>query len=98
MAVEADWPDAYRVNRYVRRVSDDTDANAALSGFKRLERFLLLLRDNDQLAGPLKRPRLQRAIGVIYLPETERMSRCNPRSTKRSRSVERSLGRQRRID
>ena len=39
-----------------------------------LERFLLLLRDKEQLAGPLKPPRLQRAIGVIYLPETERMS------------------------
>ena len=26
LAVEADWPDAYRVNRYVRGVSDDVDA------------------------------------------------------------------------
>src|SRR5215208_3197850 len=35
VAVEADWPDAYRVNRYVRGESDDPDARAALSGFKR---------------------------------------------------------------
>src|SRR6187549_2720329 len=28
VAVEADWPDAYRVNRYVRGGSDDRDANA----------------------------------------------------------------------
>src|SRR5215211_3116466 len=27
VAVEADWPDAYRVNRYVRGESDDRDAN-----------------------------------------------------------------------
>ena len=28
--VEADWPDAYRVNRYVRGASDDLDAAEAL--------------------------------------------------------------------
>src|SRR5881628_2711109 len=30
VAVEADWPDAFRVNRYVRGLSDDKDANQAL--------------------------------------------------------------------
>jgi erythromycin esterase-like protein/predicted phosphoribosyltransferase len=35
VAVEADWPDAYRVNRYVRGASDDADASEALSDFKR---------------------------------------------------------------
>src|SRR3712207_1924945 len=35
VAVEADWPDAYRVNRYVRGRSDDTDAREALGGFRR---------------------------------------------------------------
>ena len=30
VAVEADWPDAWRVNRYVRGLSGDVDANAAL--------------------------------------------------------------------
>jgi erythromycin esterase-like protein len=34
VAVEADWPDAYRVNRYVRAMSDDADAIEALAGFK----------------------------------------------------------------
>ncbi len=33
VAVEADWPDAYRVNRYVMGRSCDRDANAALSDF-----------------------------------------------------------------
>jgi erythromycin esterase-like protein len=35
VAVEADWPDAYRVYRYVRGQSTDTDAVEALGGFKR---------------------------------------------------------------
>ena len=34
VAVEADWPDAYRVNRYVRAMSNDNDATEALEGFK----------------------------------------------------------------
>jgi erythromycin esterase-like protein len=40
VAVEADWPDAYRVNRYVRGESDDPDANAALSGFERFPTWM----------------------------------------------------------
>jgi erythromycin esterase-like protein len=40
VAVEADWPDAYRVNRYVRDVSDDADAVEALSGFKRFPAWM----------------------------------------------------------
>jgi erythromycin esterase-like protein/predicted phosphoribosyltransferase len=35
VAVEADWPDAYRVNRFVRAVNDDADAEEALSDFRR---------------------------------------------------------------
>ena len=35
VAVEADWPDAYRVNRYVRGVGDDTSPEEALGDFKR---------------------------------------------------------------
>ena len=31
VAVEADWPDAYRVNRYVRGTVDDADATEALA-------------------------------------------------------------------
>src|SRR6267142_5118573 len=29
VAVEADWPDAYRVNRYVRGMNEDIDATEA---------------------------------------------------------------------
>jgi erythromycin esterase-like protein len=35
VAVEADWPDAYRVNRYVRGASEDAEAIDALSDFER---------------------------------------------------------------
>jgi erythromycin esterase-like protein len=40
VAVEADWPDAYRVNRYVRGVGSDTDAVEALAGFKRFPAWM----------------------------------------------------------
>jgi erythromycin esterase-like protein/adenine/guanine phosphoribosyltransferase-like PRPP-binding protein len=40
VAVEADWPDAYRVNRYVRGVSDDVDAIEALSDFRRFPTWM----------------------------------------------------------
>jgi erythromycin esterase-like protein len=40
VAVEADWPDAYRVDRYVRGASDDADAVEALAGFKRFPTWM----------------------------------------------------------
>lgn len=40
VAVEADWPDAFRVNRYVRGLGDDKDANEALGGFKRFPTWM----------------------------------------------------------
>jgi erythromycin esterase-like protein/predicted phosphoribosyltransferase len=40
VAVEADWPDAYRVNRYVRGVSDDVDAMEALADFRRFPTWM----------------------------------------------------------
>ncbi len=36
--------------------------------------FFLVLRDNEALAKVLPEPRLERAIGVVYLPQTERES------------------------
>jgi erythromycin esterase-like protein len=35
VAVEADWPDAYRVNRFVRNACGDIDSVEALDGFQR---------------------------------------------------------------
>jgi erythromycin esterase-like protein len=40
VAAEADWPDAYRVNRYVRGEGDDRDANSALGGFERFPTWM----------------------------------------------------------
>ena len=40
VAAEADWPDAYRVNRYVRGVGSDGDASQALSGFLRFPQWM----------------------------------------------------------
>jgi erythromycin esterase-like protein len=40
IAVEADWPDAYRVNRYVQGDNNDPDAAQALSGFKRFPAWM----------------------------------------------------------
>lgn len=40
VAVEADWPDAYRVNRYVQGRSDDADAVEALGSFQRFPTWM----------------------------------------------------------
>jgi erythromycin esterase-like protein len=40
VAVEADWPDAYRVNRYVRGVGGDASADEALRGFRRFPAWM----------------------------------------------------------
>jgi|SRR5882672_1478566 len=40
VAVEADWPDAYRVNRFVRGASDDVEAIDSLAGFKRFPTWM----------------------------------------------------------
>src|SRR6266496_3947133 len=118
LAIEADWPDAARVHRYVRGTSEDPNALEALSGFRRFPtwmwrntvvvEFVDWLRgfnkDIDPKRAPagfygmdlyslhasidavlnylekidpdaaLSGPRLERAIGVIYRPETERLS------------------------
>ncbi len=40
VAIEADWPDAYRINRYVRGISDDVTSNEALAGFDRFPTWM----------------------------------------------------------
>src|SRR5439155_9941393 len=40
VAVEADWPDAYRVNRYVRGMSEDREAVDSLGDFKRFPTWM----------------------------------------------------------
>ncbi|HWE39029.1 MAG TPA: erythromycin esterase family protein [Isosphaeraceae bacterium] len=67
VAVEADWPDAYRVNRFVRGRGDDADATDALAGFRRFPAwmwrnadvldFVGWLRDHNDEGGP-SRPKV----------------------------------------
>jgi erythromycin esterase-like protein len=40
VAAEADWPDAYRANRWVRLLGDDPTAEGALADFTRFPRWL----------------------------------------------------------
>jgi erythromycin esterase-like protein len=40
VAVEADWPDAYQVNRYVRGRGQDTTSEEALRGFERFPTWM----------------------------------------------------------
>jgi erythromycin esterase-like protein len=116
VAVEADWPDADRVNRYVRDLSENGGSRAALAGFQRfpqwmwrnadvldfvdwlrahndqvlqdggagrpsaqvgfygLDLFWLQLRPDGEAVAGLPAPRRERAIGVVYRPESERLS------------------------
>jgi erythromycin esterase-like protein len=65
VAVEADWPDAWRVNRYVRGRGTDRDARSALSGFQRFPswmwrntdvlRFVEWLHGHNATAAPAQR-------------------------------------------
>ena len=68
VAVEADWPDAYRVNRYVMGLSNDRSAAEALADFRRfptwmwrnteMVQFVDWLRErNDKISDPLRMAR-----------------------------------------
>jgi hypothetical protein len=54
VAVEADWPDAYRVNRYVRRASEDASAEEALSDFRRFPAWMWRNVDVAEFVGWLR--------------------------------------------
>ena len=45
VAVEADWPDAYRVNRWVRHTATESNAETALDDFRRFPRWMWRNRD-----------------------------------------------------
>jgi erythromycin esterase-like protein len=40
VAIEGDWPDTYRVNRYIQGARSDPDAEAALGGFRRFPTWM----------------------------------------------------------
>lgn len=65
VAVEADWPDAYRVNRYVRGQSGDSDAAEALAGFKRFPAWMWRNADVLDFVGWLRAYNDSLASGAI---------------------------------
>lgn len=71
IAVEADWPDAYRVNRYVQGRGSDTDASQALAGFKRFPQWMWRNADVLEFVGWLRsyndRTQIPRRIGFYGL-------------------------------
>ena len=67
----SDWG-APAERKFVRQAL--TGSYEALFHAARIDRFLLTWRELDILAAGLCSPRLERAIGVIYRPETERLS------------------------
>jgi len=72
VAVEADFPDAYRVNRFVRGESEDEDAIEALSGFKRFPAWMWRNADVLDFVGWLREyndqlPPLARKVGFYGL-------------------------------
>jgi erythromycin esterase-like protein len=60
VAVEADWPDAYRVNRWVRGLGSDRTALDALGGFERFPRWMWRNRDVLEFIDWLRRHNEQR--------------------------------------
>jgi erythromycin esterase-like protein len=54
VAVEADWPDAYRVNRFVRGAGNDSDSVEALSGFRRFPQWMWRNADTLDFVGWLR--------------------------------------------
>jgi len=64
VAVEADWPDAYRVNRYVRGVDEDADGRQALSGFERFPAWMWRNRNVFELVEWLRMHNAELAAGA----------------------------------
>jgi erythromycin esterase-like protein len=62
VAVEADWPDAYRVNRFVRGASRDSDSVEALSGFERFPQWMWRNADVLDFVGWLREHNDQQAL------------------------------------
>ena len=61
VAIEADWPDAYRVNRYVRALGSDPDAESALGDFRRFPAWMWRNADVLDFVGWLRETNDRRA-------------------------------------
>ena len=54
VAIEGDWPDAYRVNRYIQDRGTDPNATQALAGFKRFPQWVWRNADVLEFVGWLR--------------------------------------------
>jgi erythromycin esterase-like protein len=75
VAAEADWPDAYRVNCYVRGAGSDQTANEALGDFGRFPAWMWRNADVLDFVGWLRAHNDQ-----LARPEHRVGARCCPRS------------------
>jgi erythromycin esterase-like protein len=66
-----EWDGPFERMRVVPALPESVEATLHEVG---LPRFLLPLRDPGEALGALREPRLERAIGVVYRPDTERVS------------------------
>src|SRR5688572_28018183 len=64
VALEADWPDAHRVDRFVRGVGDDADAAEALADFQRFPQWMWRNADMLDFVGWLRSYNEARPTGV----------------------------------
>jgi erythromycin esterase-like protein len=74
VAAADDWDEPMKIRRVRPSLEDSYERMSHDSG---VERFLLDLREGEvdaRVAGELMEPRLERFIGVIYRPDTERLS------------------------
>jgi erythromycin esterase-like protein len=100
VAVEGDWPDAYRVNRYVMGMSNDRDADAALSDFRRFPAWMWRNRDvlhfvqwmrarNDSQRDPTTRVRFYGldlySLGASIEAVIAYLDRVDPEEARRAR-------------
>jgi erythromycin esterase-like protein len=72
VAIEGDWPDAHRVDRYVRGASGDGDAEEALRGFRRFPTWMWRNAEMLQFVGWLRafndrRPEGTHPVGLYGL-------------------------------
>lgn len=101
VAVEADWPDAYRVNRYVMGLSNDADADAALSDFQRFPAWMWRNRDvlafaewlrsrNDRQVNPAHKARIYGldlySLRASMEAVVRYLDRVDPEEAKRARA------------
>jgi erythromycin esterase-like protein len=100
VAVEADWPDAYRINRYVRGASADEDAVQALADFGRFPTWMWRNADVlDSSAGSARtmtRNRSTSAPASTASISTVCVPRWKPCCRTSTRSIRKRAGRARR--